>query len=154
MTVCVIWSRFLLPLSCTRALARVCMCVWEREGERVWKCFVCLAALCWIGVDIILLFYLICSGTIASIANVFVDCTRLEMKFILSYLILSYLIIFNQCWNIAHSNLRNKIQWNLKESSCNFTQENAFENVVCEMETILYVLNFAVRTADYSYFIS
>ena len=43
----------------------------------------------------------------------------------------------NQCWNIVSSNLRNKLQWNLKWNSCTFIQENAFENVVCEMAAIL-----------------
>ena len=31
----------------------------------------------------------------------------------------------------------NKLQWNLKRSKCIFVQENAFQNVVCEMATIL-----------------
>ena len=31
------------------------------------------------------------------------------------------------------SNLRNKLQWNLKRNSYIFIQENAFENVICEM---------------------
>ena len=30
-------------------------------------------------------------------------------------------------------NLRNKLQWNLKRNSYIFIQENAFENVICEM---------------------
>ena len=33
--------------------------------------------------------------------------------------------------------LKNKFQWNLKQKSYIFIQENAFENVVCEMATIL-----------------
>ena len=44
---------------------------------------------------------------------------------------------WNQCWNIVNLNLRNKLQWNLKRNSCIFIQENAFENVVCEMASIL-----------------
>ena len=43
----------------------------------------------------------------------------------------------NQCWNIVNSNLRNKLQWNNKQNSFIFIQENAFENVVCEMTAIL-----------------
>ena len=43
----------------------------------------------------------------------------------------------NQCWNIVNSNLRYKLQWNHKQNSFIFTQENAFENVVCEMVNIL-----------------
>ena len=31
----------------------------------------------------------------------------------------------NQNWNILNSNLRNKLQWNLKQNSCIFIQENA-----------------------------
>ena len=33
---------------------------------------------------------------------------------------------------------KNKLQWNLKQNSNFFIQENAFENVVCEMVAILY----------------
>ena len=39
----------------------------------------------------------------------------------------------NQCWNIVNLTPRYKLQWNLKRNSCIFIQENAFENVVCEM---------------------
>ena len=42
-----------------------------------------------------------------------------------------------QCWNIVNSNLRNKIQWNLKQNSNILIQENAFENIVCKMVAIL-----------------
>ena len=42
-----------------------------------------------------------------------------------------------QCWNNVNSNLRNKLQWNLKRNSCIFVQENAFEYVVCEIASIL-----------------
>ena len=42
----------------------------------------------------------------------------------------------NQCWNIVNLNLRNKLQWNLKRNSHIFTQEKAFENVVCEMAAV------------------
>ena len=37
----------------------------------------------------------------------------------------------------VNSNLRSKLQWNLKRNSCVFLQENAFENVVYEMASIL-----------------
>ena len=43
----------------------------------------------------------------------------------------------NQCWNIVNWNLRNKVQWNIKQNSYIFMHENAFENVVSEMEAIL-----------------
>ena len=43
----------------------------------------------------------------------------------------------NQLWNIDNSNLKNKLQWNPKQNSYIFIQENAFENVVCEMAAIL-----------------
>ena len=43
----------------------------------------------------------------------------------------------NQCWNIVNSNLKDKFQLNLKQNSYIFIQENAFENVICEMASIL-----------------
>ena len=43
----------------------------------------------------------------------------------------------DQCWNIVKSNLRNKLQWNRKRNSHIFIQENALENVVCEMAVLL-----------------
>ena len=43
----------------------------------------------------------------------------------------------NQCWNIVNLNLRNKLHWNVNEGSYIFIQENACENVVCEMAAIL-----------------
>ena len=42
-----------------------------------------------------------------------------------------------QCWDIAKWTLRNKLQWNFNRYSNIFIQENAFENVVCEMASIL-----------------
>ena len=42
-----------------------------------------------------------------------------------------------QFWNIVNSNLRNKLQRILKRNSLIFIQENAFENMVCEMAAIL-----------------
>ena len=43
----------------------------------------------------------------------------------------------NQCSNIVNLNLRNKLQWNLKQNSYIFIQENASENIVCRMAAIL-----------------
>ena len=43
----------------------------------------------------------------------------------------------NQWWNIVNWNLTNKPQWNLNRNSYIFIQENAFENVICEMTAIL-----------------
>ena len=43
----------------------------------------------------------------------------------------------NQCWNIIDWTIRNKLQWNFDQNSYIFIQENAFENVVCEMAAIL-----------------
>ena len=46
-------------------------------------------------------------------------------------------IIQNQCWNIVNWTLRNKLQWNFNRNSIIFIQENALQNVVCEMASIL-----------------
>ena len=43
----------------------------------------------------------------------------------------------NQCWNIVNWIRRNKFPWNFNRYSNIFIQENAFENVVCEMASIL-----------------
>ena len=43
----------------------------------------------------------------------------------------------NQCWDIVNWNLRNKFQWNHKQNSNIFIQENAFENVVWKMTAML-----------------
>ena len=42
-----------------------------------------------------------------------------------------------QCRHIVNSNHRNKFQWSLKRNSYISIQENAFENGVCEVSTIL-----------------
>ena len=42
----------------------------------------------------------------------------------------------NHYWNIVNSNLRNTLQWNLKRNSYIFIQENACENIICEMAAI------------------
>ena len=78
-TVSVLWFRFLLPLS------GVCMfvCVW--------------ACLCWMTVDVVLLLHVIYSRTIAPVANVFCWMYPTLNIFILSYLILSYLINVPPC---------------------------------------------------------
>ena len=39
----------------------------------------------------------------------------------------------NRCWNIVNWTLGNKLQWNYNRNSNIFIEENAFENVVCEM---------------------
>ena len=43
----------------------------------------------------------------------------------------------NQCWNIVNWTLRNKLHWNFNRNSNIFIQENAIENGVCEMASIL-----------------
>ena len=43
----------------------------------------------------------------------------------------------NQWWNIINWNLKNKLQWNFKQNSYIFIQDNAFENVVWKMVAIL-----------------
>ena len=100
-TVCVLWSWFLFAIVlCVCARPRVC------EGERVWVFFVCLFCMpCveWVWVFLVLLFYVIYSRTIASIANVFcwLYLTLNKVYLILSYLILSYLTrVLNQDINI------------------------------------------------------
>ena len=45
----------------------------------------------------------------------------------------------NQCSLIVNCTTRNKLQWNSKQNSKLFIEENAFENVVCEMAAILSV---------------
>ena len=43
----------------------------------------------------------------------------------------------NRWWDIVNCTLRNKFQWNFNRNPYIFIQENAFENVVCEMAAIL-----------------
>ena len=43
----------------------------------------------------------------------------------------------NQCCVLVNWTLGNKVQWNLNPNSHIFIQENAFENIVCEMAAIL-----------------
>ena len=43
----------------------------------------------------------------------------------------------NQCCNIVNSNLKNKLEWNLKQNSYNFIQDDTFENVVWKMASVL-----------------
>ena len=44
----------------------------------------------------------------------------------------------SQCCNIINSNLRSKIKWHLTWNSYIFIQDNAFENIACEMVAVLY----------------
>ena len=112
-TVCVLWSWFLFAIVlCVCARPRVC------EGERVWVFFVCLFCMpCveWVWMFLVLLFYVIYSRTIASIANVFcwLYPTLNKVYLILSYLILSYLILM--CL-VPKSYLIIKISWGEKIS--------------------------------------
>ena len=43
----------------------------------------------------------------------------------------------NQRWNMVNETLTNKLQWDINRNSYIFIQENALENVVCEMASIL-----------------
>ena len=43
----------------------------------------------------------------------------------------------NEHWNIVNWTLENTLQWNFNWNSSIFILENAFENVVCEMASIL-----------------
>ena len=43
----------------------------------------------------------------------------------------------NQCWNIVNWTPTNKLQWNIDRNSWIYIQENPFENVVCEIASIL-----------------
>ena len=43
----------------------------------------------------------------------------------------------NQCWVIVNWTLRNKLQWIFSPKSNFFIQETAFEDVVCQLATIL-----------------
>ena len=56
----------------------------------------------------------------------------------------------NQCWNIVNWTLRNKFQWNCNRNSNIFIQENAFENIVCEMASICLGLNVLIRINTFS----
>ena len=44
----------------------------------------------------------------------------------------------NQYWNIVNLTTGNKPKWNLKQNSYIFTEENAFENVVWKMASMLF----------------
>ena len=39
----------------------------------------------------------------------------------------------NQCWNFVDYTLRNKFQWTFNRNSYILSEENAFENYICEM---------------------
>ena len=40
----------------------------------------------------------------------------------------------NQCWNIVNWAISNKVKWNINQISYISIQDNAFENIVCEMK--------------------
>ena len=43
----------------------------------------------------------------------------------------------NQCWRIVNWTPGNKLQWNFSQNSYIFIQENALQNVTCEMAVVL-----------------
>ena len=43
----------------------------------------------------------------------------------------------NQCWDIVNLTLRNKLQWNINQSAKLFIHQNVFENVICEIASVL-----------------
>ena len=53
-----------------------------------------------------------------------------------------------QCWDIVNLTIRNKLQWNFNRNSYIFIQENAFENVVCKMASIISSRTKWVKTAS------
>ena len=60
----------------------------------------------------------------------------------------------NQCWNIVNWTLGNKLQWNLNWNWYIFIQDNAFENVICEMASILsrpQCVNTGVTLASFQF---
>ena len=86
---------FYLPLSCACIVVCALACVWGWACVSVF-CMPVLYAVCWMGVDVVffvLLFHVIYSRTIASIANVYcwLYPTLNKVYLNLSYLILSYL---------------------------------------------------------------
>ena len=44
----------------------------------------------------------------------------------------------NQYWENVNGTIENKLQWNLNQNMTIFIQENAPENVICELATILF----------------
>ena len=89
---------FYLPLSCACVRARVCVRV--SMCECFFVCMFCMPCVEWVWMFFVLLFYVIYSRTIASIANVFcwLYPTLNKVYLILSYLILSYhhILLLNQ----------------------------------------------------------
>ena len=59
----------------------------------------------------------------------------------------------NQWWNIISSNIRNRIQRNIKRNSYIFIQDDVFENVICEMAGILSRPQYVNRRITYDTFI-
>ena len=47
----------------------------------------------------------------------------------------------NRCWVIVQLTLKNKLQWNSNQNAKLFIHENAFQNAVCEMASILSRVN-------------
>ena len=43
----------------------------------------------------------------------------------------------NRCWVIVNWTRRNKLQWNFNQNTKFFTQENASENIICNIVVIL-----------------
>ena len=80
---------FYLPLSCACVRARVCVRV--SMCECFFVCMFCMPCVEWVWMFFVLLFYVIYSRTIASIANVFCWLYPTLNKVYLIYLILSYL---------------------------------------------------------------
>ena len=46
-------------------------------------------------------------------------------------------IYLEQSWNIVNWIPRNKLQWNFNQNSSIFIQENAFDDVICKVSSIL-----------------
>ena len=44
----------------------------------------------------------------------------------------------SQCWNIVNLTHRNKLQWNINRNSYIFIQENALENIICEISVTIF----------------
>ena len=53
------------------------------------------------------------------------------------WLVTCLAIIWTSAGILLYSNLRNKLQWNLKQNPYIFIKRNAFENSVCKMVAIL-----------------
>ena len=56
-------------------------------------------------------------------------------KWLVAYLAPNHYL--NQCWLIVNWTPRNKLQWNFDQNTKFFIHESAFENLICEMATML-----------------